>query len=223
MTTTDALQVIQSYCPPTEDFKKETRQCLSDDEFIPNLKRPIYADRICDGIADCPNAEDEFDALGTCEKYPILTENGCCKILYSNGVRCEAEGVQNGRDLYRCDDSDDHLLFFDQGEWVSGTLQDGFFSVLMVMRASNTSFCLPEGQWEGSFPDNFQRYVFCHRFLSNKAITTTHKYTTTESTTFITNSTTLSNTNISKTGADSQTTRATKLHITSELKIRTFL
>ena len=39
--------------------------------------RPIFVDRLCDGISDCPENEDE-GKLAKCKMAGELTPNGCC-------------------------------------------------------------------------------------------------------------------------------------------------
>ena len=44
--------------------RKDLTVCTGEDPLIANFKRPIFTYRICDGISDCPNSEDELDGLG---------------------------------------------------------------------------------------------------------------------------------------------------------------
>ena len=66
--------------------KKETTNCTSNDQLISGFKRPIFTDRICDGIADCTGLEDELGGLGKCIPFAESTELGCCSVLLVNGA-----------------------------------------------------------------------------------------------------------------------------------------
>ena len=60
LTTADALQLQWKYCRNQNNFKyKKTQDCQTKD--LLGFQRLVFDDRICDGIADCPNAEDEGD------------------------------------------------------------------------------------------------------------------------------------------------------------------
>ena len=81
LTTTDALQVQNLYCMKQPDFElKEHVMCSTKDEF--GFFRPVFVDRICDGIVDCHDGSDEDESrfacsktLGCCEGYRLWDES----------------------------------------------------------------------------------------------------------------------------------------------------
>ena len=54
---------------------KPVTSCLSQDRL--GFTRPIFVDKLCDGIPDCPDNEDE-GKLAKCKSAGELTPNGCC-------------------------------------------------------------------------------------------------------------------------------------------------
>ena len=59
------LQAQNRYCSNRANFQyKSTAQCTSTD--LTGVIRPIFSDRICDGLQDCPGSEDELGGIETC-------------------------------------------------------------------------------------------------------------------------------------------------------------
>ena len=67
LTTTDALQIQELYCKKNPKFEyKEHVMCASPDEL--GFSRPVFVDRICDGIKDCHDGSDEDESIFQCRK-----------------------------------------------------------------------------------------------------------------------------------------------------------
>ena len=76
LTTTDALQIQELYCKKNPKFEyKEHVMCASPDEL--GFNRPVFVDRICDGIKDCHDGSDENESMFQCRKHL-----GCCEAYY---------------------------------------------------------------------------------------------------------------------------------------------
>ena len=164
MTTTDSKQLLWTYCQTKQASyqEKETIPCTSEDRVVAGFHRPVYVDRICDGISDCREAEDELGGLGVCIPFQAntLTSN-CCSILLIDSVECHVNSIgYNGKDTYTCVDNDDHVIFNYDGKWIEGNagLPDGGYSYRMYEKTDN--ICPPIGLWtsEGKMTEN---YVFC--------------------------------------------------------------
>ena len=57
VTTSDALQLQWNYCKPRGFEYKPYKECLSTD--LLGFKRKVFTDRLCDGVKDCRDGEDE--------------------------------------------------------------------------------------------------------------------------------------------------------------------
>ena len=54
------------YCRSRENFEiQESIRCTSTDNYGQN--RRVFVSRLCDGVADCNDAEDEIGGLGECQ------------------------------------------------------------------------------------------------------------------------------------------------------------
>ena len=73
LTTTDALEVQDFYCSKQPKFElKEHVMCSKEDEL--GFFRPVFVDRLCDGIIDCHDESDEDESRFKCGKI-----SGCCE------------------------------------------------------------------------------------------------------------------------------------------------
>ena len=152
MTTTDALQVQQLYCSNIEGFEfKETTQCPSADRH--NLLRPIFRDRVCDGVIDCTGGEDEQDnGIAHCLTFGTNTANGCCEVYMVDNLACtlHEESGFNGRDTYQCDCGDGDIcrnLVNTNGRWYfsSGATHTGSYYTYI----ESDAICPPNDVWTG--------------------------------------------------------------------------
>lgn len=76
LTTTDALEVQEMYCTKNPNFElKEHVMCTQPDEL--GFYRPVFVDRICDGIIDCHDGSDEDESRFECLRP--LNESCCDK------------------------------------------------------------------------------------------------------------------------------------------------
>ena len=84
-------------------------------------RRPVFEERLCDGFRDCANGEDEDKVC----RFTRTTQNDCCgKILIPNSkVTCEADGLFNGADIYKCDNEFNYIYKVDN-DFVIGFLAD---------------------------------------------------------------------------------------------------
>ena len=95
-----SYQFQAKYCSTEsiEESEASTTQCLLEDHL--GFQRPIFLNRICDGVPDCVNGEDELKlerghSLGDClmEKTTSRT-GGCCSTLIVNGEECTFEVLE---------------------------------------------------------------------------------------------------------------------------------
>ena len=78
MTTLDALKTEQFYCEdnsnrPVNGYKPKVTCATSD---VLNVALPVFTERLCDNVKDCPNGEDEGTMYQCVQEK---TESGCCK------------------------------------------------------------------------------------------------------------------------------------------------
>ena len=61
--------------------------------------RPIFLDKLCDGVPDCPEGEDE-GKIAKCNFAGEATPNGCCAfpIIEEMGVTIECAYTGNSND-----------------------------------------------------------------------------------------------------------------------------
>ena len=108
ITTEDALQVQWMYCKeqpskfPGFEYT-ETATCTSQDEV--GATRKVFTSRLCDGISDCPNGEDEGD-LAVCKEIAPRTPNGCCGAVVRGGQTCthNPDYSYGDRETFACED-----------------------------------------------------------------------------------------------------------------------
>ena len=164
LTTADALELQWKYCKNLPGFLyKPSVDCTKRD--LLGYKRKVFTDRICDGVGDCPQGEDETGQLHQC-KYAEQTENGCCKDLLFNGEeRCSADGTTyNGRDVFSCDSSPDTIIVFVWGNWVHVTsgMPKPAQNVYFDSSTSDDGICPPVGKWiSTTWPNLSISKVFC--------------------------------------------------------------
>ena len=154
MTTTDSLQIQYMYCRDNEGFEyKETADCPTEDPQ--GVTRPIFRDRVCDGVIDCANGEDEEqDAIAHCMNFGDDTTNGCCHVYTVNGAtECtiSEEGGNNGRDVYQCACSNGvdicYTLAHSGSRWYvySGDTTSGSYYTY----TESDAICPPNSVWPG--------------------------------------------------------------------------
>ena len=152
MTTTDALQIQTMYCSNIAGYEyKETTQCPSADRH--DLLRPIFRDRVCDGILDCTGGEDEIqDGIAHCLSFGTNTANGCCEVYTIDGKECSIheESGSNGRDTYHCDCGDGNIcrsLVYSSGKWfyAAGESLTGSYYTF----TESDAMCPPNAVWSG--------------------------------------------------------------------------
>lgn len=114
LSTQDALHIQEKYCP----YTNPTVLCPSKGRV--GMSRKIFSNRICDGIKDCPEGEDEDGTLGKCIPYGVLSQNQCCQTLIANGEIFSRDGEFNSKDFYRSADNSDHIIFYDNDIWYYG-------------------------------------------------------------------------------------------------------
>ena len=110
VTTTDAKQLQHVYCEldtvnfPNFEFK-QTVSCTSDDRL--GIVRELFADRLCDNVADCGDGEDESGDLANCIPKTAETSNGCCgSFNFPGRGECISSGeLYNGKDVWQCDNN----------------------------------------------------------------------------------------------------------------------
>ena len=164
MTTTDSRQVIENYCRGREDVfdHKKTVQCTSEDRVVSGLYREVYVDRICDGFVDCPEAEDELGGLGACITFQTNTPTiACCSIIEIDSIECHYDLERfNGRNVYKCEDDDNHVILHMYGKWLE--TRSGFpsmwgYNTWNYIQSDN--ICPPIGPWTTN--GRQLGYVFC--------------------------------------------------------------
>ena len=153
MTTTDAQELIWSYCQDLQNVyeEKTTAKCTTEDKVVSGFYRNVYADRICDGYIDCPNGEDELGGLGKC--MSPLTSSNCCSTLLVDGHICNYNGNEyNGRHHYECD-TEDGVIFSSSGNWHFGKngLPNGSTKILYEFLVESDTTCPPIGKWGDQF------------------------------------------------------------------------
>jgi len=164
LTTADALTVQWKYCRNFENFSyKETADCKSKDQF--GFKRKVFSDRICDGIGDCPQGEDETGHFGECNSGGV-TPNGCCNSLRFNvDDVCTADGTMyNERNVFKCDSHPDHMIVFVFNNWLHVTSGMPSAGIQTFFDASTDSdnTCPPLGKWVSTtWPSLATIKVFC--------------------------------------------------------------
>ena len=70
ITSMDAMQVAYQYCKPRQFARKAYTSCPTADPT--GVTTLLFLDRICDGITDCPNGEDEGSVVKMA--YPGYTK-----------------------------------------------------------------------------------------------------------------------------------------------------
>merc|ERR1712048_41639 len=161
ITTTDSIQVILAYCNDRGDYyKKQTKRCLYEDKVVPGFHREVYSDRICDGIPDCPEGEDELGDMGRCIHYTEDTQDGCCTTVLFGDKECRYSVNFNEKPSYVCDENDDFVIFFLEKTWymgISGLPSDSFSYMYFV---ESDELCPPMGNWIGEKTSK-PGYLYC--------------------------------------------------------------
>ena len=123
MTTTDSLQVAEMYCNDQSGINemfnhlynsKPRLTCSGVDRF--GFNRPVFLDKVCDGVCDCHGCEDEGD-MGACAPAgePTPTYN-CCAIINVGTSTCTRTDDHLGADAYLCDDNR-NVHYDGNGKW----------------------------------------------------------------------------------------------------------
>ena len=78
MTTMDALKTEAKYCPhaPTYGYKNKVT-CPKKD--LGGVYLPVFTDRLCDNVDDCPGATDEDGSMFECAQGGKTPLNNCCR------------------------------------------------------------------------------------------------------------------------------------------------
>ena len=173
LTTTDALEVQELYCMKNQKFKlKEHVMCSSEDEL--GFTRPVFVDRICDGIKDCHDGSDEDESRFECKRTSI-----CCDGYYlwdhtwTEGQKLPAKiplttyslvTLTNNEPFYRglnyLTGQDESLMRIDKGNgekrWYIGVPENANISeyFLKDQFLDTKKECPPVGsQWSNAFKD----------------------------------------------------------------------
>ena len=76
-TTMDSLKAERHYCGAQAGKYKNKIVCPEPD--VTGVIVPIFTDRLCNNIIDCPGGKDEDDSMETCKHSDPTPRNGCCK------------------------------------------------------------------------------------------------------------------------------------------------
>ena len=104
--SSDILDIQQKYCGNTGHSRKCSKS-----------NRIILRSRICDGIKDCDNGEDEDGAMARnrkCETEKTLA-NGCCASLLVNGQEYVFKETYANSNIYQLNDH--HVMFKLKRNW----------------------------------------------------------------------------------------------------------
>ena len=77
-TTMDALTAERHYCGAQAGTYKNKVICPQ--AAATGLMVPIFTDRLCDNIVDCPGGKDEDGSMETCNHSDSTPRNDCCKV-----------------------------------------------------------------------------------------------------------------------------------------------
>ncbi|CBY23642.1 unnamed protein product [Oikopleura dioica] len=154
MSTTDALQLQSQYCSPEETM--HALDCLEKDEF--GFDRKIFASRVCDGRADCPNAEDETGSIASCIQSGELTPNGCCSELMVEDDLCHFSQSWFDFDLWVCESNPDKVVLRFNDEWYIGLTGIPTDTFNYIAKISAATTCPEPGRWSDG---PAVLYVFC--------------------------------------------------------------
>ena len=113
------LQVAEMYCKNMPQYNQKPKlSCTQVDKF--DFNRPVWLDKVCDGVCDCWGCEDE-GSMGTCKPKADQTALGCCTYLVGQAQQtesCVADATANSRDAYLCPSG--LVIYNDSGYWIYG-------------------------------------------------------------------------------------------------------